>query len=95
MYTNSIAKVFSPDGETEMFSLKTCILQGDTLAPYLFVIAFGYALWKAINGHEEELGFTIHPRWRRRVGPVMITNLDFADYITLLSDSVNQAQELL
>ena len=49
----------------------------------------------AINGREEQLGFTISPRRSRRVGPRMITDLDFADDIALTSDSASQAQELL
>ena len=30
MYTNTKAKVISPDGETEMFDITTGVLQGDT-----------------------------------------------------------------
>ena len=30
---------FSPDGETEFFRILTGVLQGDTLAPYLFIMA--------------------------------------------------------
>ena len=30
MYTNTKAKVVSPDGETEMFDITTGVLQGDT-----------------------------------------------------------------
>ena len=38
MYENTRAKVISPDGETEYFNILAGVLQGDTLAPYLFVI---------------------------------------------------------
>ena len=38
MYTNTKAKVVSPDGETELFDITAGVLQGDTLAPFLFVI---------------------------------------------------------
>ena len=31
-YTNTQAKVISPDGETEMFEITAGVLQGDTLA---------------------------------------------------------------
>ena len=38
-YEKTKAKVISPDGETEyFFYVKKGVLQGDTLAPYLFVI---------------------------------------------------------
>ena len=35
MYTNTKAKVISPDGETDMFQITAGVLQGDTLAPFL------------------------------------------------------------
>ena len=59
MYTNTKAKVFSPNGETEMFDITTGVLQGNTLAPFLFIIVLDYAMRKAMAGKEEELGFTI------------------------------------
>ncbi len=49
----------------------------------------------AIDGREEQLGFTINPRRSRRVGPLMVTDLDFADDIALVSDTASKAQELL
>ena len=62
MYTNTRAKIISPDGETDMFEITGGVLQGDTLAPFLFVIVLDYALRKALDGKEEDLGFTITPR---------------------------------
>jgi len=50
---------------------------------------------QAISGREEELGFTIHPRKSRRYPKVVLTDLDFADDISLLSDEIKQAQKLL
>ena len=38
MYENTKAKVITPDGETEFIKIVAGILQGDTLAPYLFAI---------------------------------------------------------
>ena len=95
MYTNTRAKVISPDGETEMFDITAGVLQGDTLAPFLFIIVLDYALRKAISGREEELGFTLTPRKSRRHPKVVLTDLDFADDLSLLSDEIEQAQELL
>ena len=59
MYTDTKAKVLSPDGETELFDILARVLHGDTFAPYLFIIPLDYALGKTINGREEELGFQI------------------------------------
>ena len=42
MYTDTKANV----GETELFDILAGVLQGDTLAPYLFIIALDYALEK-------------------------------------------------
>ncbi len=95
IYTNTKAKVMSPDGETDTFEIMMGVLQGDTLAPFLFVIVLDYALRKAINGREQELGFTMTPRKSRRVHAKMQTDLDFADDIALLSDHIEQAKELL
>ena len=95
IYSKTHAKVCSPDGETEYFEILAGVLQGDTLAPFLFIVALDYALRLAINGKEEELGFTLVPRQSRRVPPVMVTDLDFADDIALISDTTEKARELL
>ena len=95
MYTNTRAKVISPDGETEDFEITAGVLQGDTLAPFLFVIVLDYALRKAIGGKEDELGFTLKPRKSRRHPKIVLPDLDFADDIALLSDEINKAQERL
>ncbi len=57
IYRNHKAKVVSPDGETELFSIVEGVLQGDTLAPFLFAIVLDYALRKALSGQEQHLGF--------------------------------------
>ena len=68
IYEEKLATVLCPDGETEFFKI---MLQGDTLAPYLFIMSFflEYVLREAIEGHEESLGITIKPR------PVSYTHL--------------------
>ena len=38
LYKNTIAMVCSPDGDTNSFDIFTGVLQGDTLAPYMFMI---------------------------------------------------------
>ena len=95
MYTNTRAKVVTPDGETQEFDILAGVLQGDTLAPFLFIIVLDYALRQATSNMDEELGFTLTPRRSRRIPPVTITDLDFADDICLLCNEVQQAQQLL
>ena len=94
-YQNLKAKVISPDGDTDIFKIYAGVMQGDTLAPFLFVTVLDYALRNAINGFEEELGLTINKRQSRRVGAESLCDLDFADDIVLMSNAVKQAQELL
>mgnify|MGYP002052339858 FL=1 len=94
MYSNTRAKVTTPDGETEEFRILAGVLQGDTLAPFLFIVVLDYALRRAIEEHED-LGFTLTPRRSRRHPAVKLSDLDFADDIGLLSDQIQQAQELL
>ena len=96
MYETTWAKVISPDGETEAFKIQAGVLQGDTLAPFLFIIVLDYCLRSAIpEDRAQELGFTIKPRLPRRIRKQVITDLGFADDLALLSDTVEQAQELL
>ena len=95
MYKGTRAKVVTPDGISEEFDILAGVQQGDTLAPFLFIIALDYTLRKAINGREQELGFTITPRKSRRSPAVALADLDYADDICLVSDRVEQAQELL
>ena len=47
---------------SEEFDITAGVLQGDTLAPFLFIIFLDYAIRQAITGREESLGFTIKPR---------------------------------
>ena len=39
LYANSTARVITEDGVSDSFLVATGVLQGDTIAPYLFVIA--------------------------------------------------------
>ena len=59
IYSETWAKVCTADGETETFQILAGVLQGDTLAPFLFIVALDCALHRAIYGHEEELEFTL------------------------------------
>ena len=45
--------------EKEYFEILAGVLQGDMLAPFLFIVVLDHALRLAISGREEELGFTL------------------------------------
>ena len=94
MYTNTTAQVLFPDGDTEFFEILARVLQGDTLAPSLFIIALDYAMRQAV-GNGSILGFT-RDRSRSRRHPAEVTcDTDFADNIALLSNTSEQGQLLL
>ena len=44
VYEKLKARVTSPDGETDYFKIYAGVMQGDTLAPFLFVIVLDYAM---------------------------------------------------
>ena len=49
LYTETSATVLSPDGETSPFDMCAGILQGDTLAPFLFIIVVDYVLRMSVD----------------------------------------------
>ena len=55
---NTKVKVRSPDGNTEYFDIVAGVLQGDTLAPYLFIICLDYVLRTSIDKIKEN-GFEL------------------------------------
>ena len=95
MYEDTSANVITPDGETETFSILAGVLQEDTLAPYLFVIVIDYIMRKDLTGREEKLGIQSMKRQSRRVTPIIVTDMDFADDIVLVSDGSNEAEQML
>ena len=77
----------SSNEETEKFNITAEVLQGKTLAPFLFVILFlDYALRKATDGKEENLGFIITPCRSRRNPKEVLADLDLADDIAVESN---------
>ena len=49
LYRNTKLKVRSPNGDIEYFDIVASVLQGDTLAPYLFIISQDYVLRTSID----------------------------------------------
>ena len=95
MYEDTTAKIITPGGETETFNILVGVLQGDTLAPYLFVIVIDCVMRTALLGREDKLGFQLMKRKGRIVPPITITDMDFADYIAFVSEGIKEAQEML
>ena len=94
LYSNTRSSVLTPDGETEPFDIISGILQGDTLAPFLFIIVIDYIMRISVDTINEK-GLQYQPRRSTRHPALHITDADFADDIALLSDSLANAQALL
>ena len=94
LYRNTKVKVGSPDGDTEYFVIVAGVLQGDTLAPYLFIICLDYVLRTSIDNIREN-GFLLTKKRSRKYPAKTITDTDYADDIALLANTPNQAETLL
>ena len=79
-------KVRSPDGHTEYFDIVAGVLQGDTLAPYLFIICLDYVLRTSIDKIREN-GFELTKRRSKRYPAKTITDADYADDLALLANT--------
>ena len=87
-------KVRSPDWDTEYFDIVAGVLQGDTLAPYLFIICLDYVLRTSIDKIREN-GFELTKKRSRRYLAKTITNADYVDDIAILANTPNQAETQL
>ena len=94
LYRNTKVKVRSPDGDTEYFDIVAGVLQGDTLAPYLFIICLDYVLRTSIDKIREN-GFELTKKRSRRYSAKTITDADYANDIALQANTPNQAETLL
>ena len=95
IYEESSAQVLTPDGETSFFDILAGIFQGDTLAPFLFIIVLDYALRQAFEMSDSECGIVIEPRRGLRYPEIRIRDLAYADDIALLNKSIQLAENLL
>ena len=65
LYRNTKVKVCSLDGDTDYFDIVAGVLQGDTLALYLFIICLDYMLRTSIDKMKEN-GFKLTKERSRR-----------------------------
>ena len=94
LYRNIKVKVPSPDGDIEYFDIVAGVLQGDTLAPYLFIICLDYVFRTSIDKIRKN-GFELTKKRSRRYPAKTITDADYADDIAILANTPNQAETLL
>ena len=82
LYRNTTVKVRSPDEDTEYFDIVAGVLQGDTLAPYLFIICLDYVLRTSIDKIREN-GFELTKKRSRKYPAKTITDADYTDDIAI------------
>ena len=80
LYSNSSSAVIVNGSISDPFDVTTGVLQGDVLAPFLFIILVDYILGKASG---PDSGVVAVPRQSRRYPAKMLNDLDFADDIAL------------
>ena len=85
MYSDTSACVSTELGSTEWFKITSCVLQGDTQSPYLFIVLLDNALKKTL---QDDVGFVVRKRNCRRHPAIYIGVLAYADDICLLAESI-------
>ena len=94
LYRNTKVKVRSLDGDTEYFDIIAGVQQGDSLAPYLFIIYLNYVLRTSIDKIREN-SFELTKKRSRRYPAKIIIDTDYADDIALQANTPNQAETLM
>ena len=90
LYRNTKVKVYSPDGDTDYFDILAGMLQGDPLAPCLFILCLDYVLKTST-----ENAFKLTKERSRRYPAQTITEFEYADDIVLLANTPAQAETRL
>ena len=62
---------------------------------FFFAIVLDFVMRQVIDGKEEELGFKLDTSRSREHPQTVVTNTDFSDDIALITEKMNQVQELL
>ena len=94
LYQNSRAIVRSPDGDTDFFTILAGVLQGDTLAPFLFIICLDYILRTSIDTIKQN-GLTLTKSVSPRFPTTNLTDADYADDLGLFANNIGEATALL
>ena len=80
-YTDTLAKVRTPEGFTEAFKILAGVLQDYTLAPYVFfIIVVDYITRTALGNLEKPIGFTIRARQSRRHPAEKLADVELVDF---------------
>ena len=89
-YKNTKSIVRTDDGDTDFINIAGGVLQGDTLAHFLFIICLDYVFKKALY-RNNDIGFTLIERNSKRYPAMKITDVDNANDLAILIDTKNEA----
>ena len=94
LYINTKLKVRFLDRDTDYFDIVASVRQGDTLAPYLFIICLDYMLRTSFDKIKENC-FKLTKERSRKYPAKTITDVDYTNDIALLANAPAQAETLL
>ena len=89
LYKNTNVNFRSPDRDTDCFDIVAGVLQGNTIAPYRFIICLDYVLRTSMDKMKDN-GFKLAKERSRRYPAQTITDADYADGIALLANKPAQ-----
>ena len=84
----------SPDGDKPFFKITTGVLQGDTIAPFLFIICLDYVLINSLKDIEN-IGLIITERKSGRYPATRVTDIEYADDISITTNSIEETNTIL
>jgi exonuclease III len=93
MYEHTFASVKTTDGLTARFETTAGVLQGDVLAPFIFILCLDLALRAAIPDDDE--GFQLERCRSSRHPGKRISVMAYADDLVLISSTRRGAQKML
>ena len=79
---------------TPFLDITTGVLHGDTLAPFLFSICLNYIFKKSLDSNYN-LELTLVKRKSKRYPAIHITDIDYADDIAVITNSLIDTNTLL
>ena len=85
LYRNTKVKV-RLNGDTDNFDIVAGVLQGDTLAPYFFIICLDYVIRTSIDKMKDN-GFKLTKERTKRYPAHTITDAEYANDVALLANT--------